>query len=389
MTNKKKLISHDGNLMGGRHLPLFSKMIIQCFECILFVMNWILKILHLSSYEPALSTFIIGGFFGLAMIPIILFYMLFQLPQDSILFQYMDVPILTKQNVTSSLTALALFYIVTVLIHDKSHRTVPQPHPRIETRSFFSQAAHQHMLSHFQYFPMTCSPWSSTAKLPPTRQYVFAVHPHGIHCWPLNMLCFEDGPFDQIFPNLCGQKVSGLAATVLYKLPIVRELFLSMRYMDAGRDVANAALLQGQSIYVCTGGEKESLLTQRGQDLVVLSDRKGFVRLALSHGADLVPVFGAGVSDLYQTYPYFMGIRQWLERHLGIALPLFHGRWCTPLPYKTPIRVLIGEPIPTPKPNVPGEKPDPKLVEEYHAKYIAALKALHAKHVKDRTLIVV
>ena len=33
----------------------------------------------------------------------------------------------------------------------------------------------------------------------------------------------------------------------------------------------------------------------------MLERRKGFVRLAVAHGAALVPVFGAGVTDLYTT----------------------------------------------------------------------------------------
>jgi hypothetical protein len=75
-----------------------------------------------------------------------------------------------------------------------------------------------------------------------------------------------------------------------------------------------------------------------------------------------------------------------LQKNLGIALPVFHGRFGTPLAYKRPIRVLIGKPIPTPKPKVQGERPGEELVEEYHSKYIEALKELHSKHVKDRPL---
>jgi hypothetical protein len=37
---------------------------------------------------------------------------------------------------------------------------------------------------------------------------------------------------------------------------------------------------------------------------------------------------------------------------------------------------------------VAGEKPDEALVDEYHAKYVQALKEMHAAHVTDRTLIV-
>ena len=77
----------------------------------------------------------------------------------------------------------------------------------------------------------------------------------------------------------------------------------------------------------------------------------------------------------------------WLQKNFGIALPIFHGRWGSPLPHPKPIKVLIGKPIPTPIPKVRGYKPDPKLVDEYHTKYITALKELHSKHVpKDRVL---
>ena len=37
-------------------------------------------------------------------------------------------------------------------------------------------------------------------------------------------------------------------------------------------------------------------------DRVVLEGRHGFVRLALSWGCPLVPVYGLGVTDLYTTH---------------------------------------------------------------------------------------
>jgi hypothetical protein len=41
-------------------------------------------------------------------------------------------------------------------------------------------------MSHFDYFPMTIVPWSGAAArldAGEDAQYVFGVHPHGIHCW--------------------------------------------------------------------------------------------------------------------------------------------------------------------------------------------------------------
>ena len=57
-----------------------------------------------------------------------------------------------------------------------------------------------------------------------------------------------------------------------------------MRYRDAGRATCQRVLEKGSSLYICTGGEAESLSTTNGVDAVVLEGRKGFIRLALSYG---------------------------------------------------------------------------------------------------------
>jgi len=279
-----------------------------------------------------------------------------------------------------------VYYMVAILILDKTHVEVKEsnPHP---PRFALEHASSAFLKSTLNYFPLSCVPWEETAKLPISRQYIFAVHPHGIHCFPLGLLSTVGSDFDKKFPGLVGSKLTGLAATVMFKLPVVRELFLCMGYIDASRPVASKCLEVGRSIFVCTGGEEESMFTSTGKDIVVLKKRKGFVRLALSYGADIVPVYGVGNTDLYTTYNFiFLGFRHWLQKTCGIALPIFHGRFGTPLPYKKAVQVLIGKPIRTPKPSVIGERPDPALVDEYHSKYIEALRQLHSKNVKHRVL---
>ena len=46
----------------------------------------------------------------------------------------------------------------------------------------------------------------------PNKQYIFAVHPHGIHCWPLNIFAFVTSAFYEAFP---GMQIAGVAATVM------------------------------------------------------------------------------------------------------------------------------------------------------------------------------
>jgi hypothetical protein len=67
-------------------------------------------------------------------------------------------------------------------------------------------------------------------------------------------------------------------------------------------------------IYICVGGEVESLATEQFKDIVVLKHRKGFVRLALQYGAALVPTYGFGVTDMYTTLSWGKGFRNWCVR---------------------------------------------------------------------------
>mmetsp|Transcript_5198 Transcript_5198/g.14735 ORF Transcript_5198/g.14735 Transcript_5198/m.14735 type:complete len:123 (-) Transcript_5198:58-426(-) len=116
--------------------------------------------------------------------------------------------------------------------------------------------------------------------------------------------------------------------------------------------------------------------THRGRVIVVLRKTKGYVICAVgivARGQVWCPSFGVGNTDCYQTYGLGRGARMWLRRHGGIALPLFHRRYGTPLPYRVPIDVLIGESIPALMAKVPGARPDDQLVDEYHAKYIERL----------------
>ena len=275
-----------------------------------------------------------------------------------------------------------------VAITDRSHLIVEGADYRsynnivAKTAKLFWEAA-------LEYMEMSVIPWDDSANLSPSKRYIFACHPHGIHCTPLALFHCKGTPFDKQFPGICENKISGLAASVVFRLPGVREFFLSCPYIDASRNVAEAALKADRSLFVCTGSGEESLLTKQGEDVLVLSKRKGFVRLALSFGCDIVPIFGVGNSDLFKTYSWGSGIRMWLQKNFHISIPIFHGRYFTPLPYRVPVRVLVGEPLKVPTPKVRGEKPDDAVVEEYLKKYIERVKDLHKNHTDGRRLHII
>mmetsp|Transcript_37729 Transcript_37729/g.106615 ORF Transcript_37729/g.106615 Transcript_37729/m.106615 type:complete len:165 (-) Transcript_37729:93-587(-) len=149
-----------------------------------------------------------------------------------------------------------------------------------------------------------------------------------------------------------------------------------MGCVDAGRKTARRVLDKGWSLYILPGGEMEQMLTKEGEHHVFVSKRKGFIKLALEYGVDLVPVYTFGETDIYTTYSFMLAARLWICKNLRIALPLARGIGPTVLPRRVPLSCVVGKPIPVPK----DASPSSEAVDTLHKKFIAALQDLFDRH---------
>ncbi|KAG7248809.1 hypothetical protein CRUP_038197, partial [Coryphaenoides rupestris] len=107
----------------------------------------------------------------------------------------------------------------------------------------------------------------------------------------------------------------------------------------------------GNAVVIVVGGAAESLDCAPGVNSVTLKNRKGFVRLALQKGSDLVPVYSFGENDAYQQVIFGEGswwrlVQRRLQKSIGFAPCLFHGcslfsaeRWGI-VPYCKPITTV-------------------------------------------------
>ena len=136
------------------------------------------------------------------------------------------------------------------------------------------------------------------------------------------------------------------------------------------------------------GGEKEMMLTDGAstETKLVLKDRKGFVRLAITHGMALVPGFCFGEKWVHETILLPRPLRSFLYKHFRLAGCVLRGRWWTFLghvarPDGTPISLgfVWGKPIPV--------RREPECTDEYvdevHAAFIAAVEELFERN-KER-----
>uniref|UniRef100_A0A8D2IQ16 Acyltransferase n=1 Tax=Varanus komodoensis TaxID=61221 RepID=A0A8D2IQ16_VARKO len=226
-----------------------------------------------------------------------------------------------------------------------------------------------------------------TAELPPTRNYVLGSHPHGIICaGAFATFCTESTGFSLAFPGL---RPSLALLAGLFYLPVYRDYMMSSGMVPVHKRSLDSLLRggPGRAVVIVVGGAAESLDCAPGEHRVHLLRRRGFVRLALQHGADLVPVYSFGENDIFQQVRFPEGsCGRWLQLRFkqltGFAPCIFRGRslfssrlWGI-LPLASPITVVVGKPISVPRRPQPTEEE----VKHFHALYVEALQQLFEEH---------
>ncbi|EKM81559.1 hypothetical protein AGABI1DRAFT_118672 [Agaricus bisporus var. burnettii JB137-S8] len=212
--------------------------------------------------------------------------------------------------------------------------------------------------------------------LPPDRPYVFGYHPHGVGA--LVTFATEATGFSSLFPGITPHL---LTLTNNFKVPFYRDILMALGIYSVSKASCSNILKAGpgSSITIVVGGAAESLSARPGTVNLTLRKRFGFIKVAIQHGADLVPVFSFGENDIYEQMPNEKGTTiHTLQKHFqsifGFTLPLFHGRGVLNynlglMPYRRRIVVVIGRPIPVKQ----HDKPTTEEVREVQEKYITEL----------------
>jgi 2-acylglycerol O-acyltransferase 2 len=191
-----------------------------------------------------------------------------------------------------------------------------------------------------------------TVPLEPTRKYIFGYHPHGIISHgAFAAFATEALGFKQLFPGITNTL---LTLDANFRVPLYRDYALRMGLASVSRESCENILSKGgrngegmgRAITIVVGGARESLDAKPGSLKLVLKKRKGFVKLAIRQGADLVPTLAFGENDLYEQFdsnghPYVHRAQLMVKKLLGFTVPLFHARGilCS-CPRPTPLTLL-------------------------------------------------
>ena len=91
-----------------------------------------------------------------------------------------------------------------------------------------------------------------------------------------------------------------LADSAHFKIPVWRDI-LSQNFgvVEASRRNCGTLMKQGESLVVYPGGARE-ICKKRGEQYVLKwADRKGFVRMAMEYGYDIIPVAAVGAEEAF------------------------------------------------------------------------------------------
>lgn len=239
------------------------------------------------------------------------------------------------------------------------------------------------------YFPARLH---RSQELEPTRKYIFGYHPHGIISHgAFAAFATEALGFSQLFPGITNAL---LTLDSNFRYPIYREYALRLGMASVSRESCENILSKGgrngegmgRAITIVVGGARESLDSHPGKIRLVLRRRKGFVKMAIRTGADLVPVLAFGENDIYEqldteSHPYVHKIQLLVKKVMGFTVPIFHARGIFNydvgmMPYRRPINIVVGRPIRV----VQDKHPDNDHINRVHDKYITELMRLWDEH---------
>ncbi|KAF2765170.1 diacylglycerol acyltransferase [Teratosphaeria nubilosa] len=221
--------------------------------------------------------------------------------------------------------------------------------------------------------------------LEPGRKYIFGYHPHGIISHgAFAAFGTEALGFSQLFPGITNTL---LTLDTNFRIPLYRDYALRMGLASVSRESCENLLSKGgptgegmgRAITIVVGGARESLDAKPYTLRLVLKRRKGFVKLAIRTGADLIPTLAFGENDIYDQFdanahPWVHKGQLLVKKLMGFTVPLFHARGVFNydvgmMPYRRPINIVVGKPIAIQQ----SATPDPAYVEQIHREYVAEL----------------
>ncbi|XP_005184415.1 2-acylglycerol O-acyltransferase 2-A [Musca domestica] len=245
------------------------------------------------------------------------------------------------------------------------------------------------------YFPVELV---KTAELTPDRNYLVVSFPHGIFGTGIgNNMGNNIGKWMKLFPGI-RPKIATL--DIHFRIPFMREILRVwglvscskqslMYYLKKSNDPKHPDNRDGftsNAVGLLVGGAEESLESHPGRYVLVLKNRKGFVKIAIRTGSPIVPSFSFGEVDIYDQVDnppdsMLRKFQSFVKHWTGVSPLIVLGRGFFQytfgfLPHRRQIVQVMGAPIDVKQ----MDEPDMEYVNEIHQKVIDSLNEMFEKY---------
>ena len=202
------------------------------------------------------------------------------------------------------------------------------------------------------------------------NNYILACQPHGVLSF-CGILAAVKSP-----PELQG-KIPTAVADVLLRTPIMKHVMGIFGLISAGKKSLVETLKKtgaAGTVVLYIGGMAELFLSDENEELLYLKKRKGFIKLALQTGVDVIPVYLFGNTTVLSVMKH--GILSTVSRKLGVSLTYMWGKYGLPIPRDCQLLYVSGKPLGikhTPNPTQDD-------IDKFHDAYCKQVEYLFEKY---------
>mmetsp|Transcript_6288 Transcript_6288/g.14420 ORF Transcript_6288/g.14420 Transcript_6288/m.14420 type:complete len:382 (+) Transcript_6288:53-1198(+) len=214
------------------------------------------------------------------------------------------------------------------------------------------------------------------------KRYLWCLHPHGVLAdgWH-SIIARNENSFDEAGngPPELDRKIALCFAPIIQHVPVHQEMYRDRCGAADRKAIVRWWNTPDTDPALIPGGFAEAVFANAGEreiEYAYIKDRKGFMRICIEEGKDIVPVYTFRVNWMYRNPAILRGARARFSQNYFLGLVLPFGWMGTSMPLTDRSTTVVFPPF-------EATKYKPSQLDEAHAAYLEHLKKYFDLHKEE------